>query len=122
MDNVVCTFYSRFDKIYEKWSVQRTLKQGNLFETLGEIERFPIVGRKHHEENPEAPLMNSIILREEPENPMDKDAIAVHIKGRRIGYIPHHLVMRVRELEGKTKDEDPVEFVNSTTAIYVINL
>ena len=113
-----CLFVENFEQIYDRHRSQDVLGRGKILDAIGEhVEHVNVLGRKHHDPCPDTPLVGNITLVEEPENPVDPSAIAVHREGVRIGYIPRNrtaVVLRYMQ-------DDTAAIVVSPNALYFFN-
>lgn len=108
-------FMENFERIYDRWRAQESLGAGKILETLGDhVEHVNVLGRRHRDPTPEEPFSGPLRLVEEPENPVDPNAIAVYRGDEKIGYVPRNRTAVVR---GYLTDPKAA-IVNSPLAIY----
>lgn len=118
MNHIHCAFIDNFEKIYDKWAIQRKLDEGPVLNALGsEVIHINVLGRGYSGPEAEAPLGYGISLVEEPTNPVDPQAIAVYRDTDRIGYVPKNRTALVKRWMDAVR-EDEAKCVNSPKAIY----
>jgi hypothetical protein len=118
MKRVECVFKENFESVVTKFRVQCNVGRGKLFEAVSDIETFRVVGRKLVDPNYDSPLGQNLFLVPEPDNHVDKNAIAVYRGDTRIGYVPRVQTDEIRALASKPN----VFFYNSNHHIFAVTV